>query len=103
MPGGVYEIENIICAVERIFHTDGLHFDSYATFTLQLHGIQNLLLHMALVYGVCELKQAIGESGLAVVNMGDDGKIAYLRDIHMYGHTTRKVFLVKQTALGTEF
>ena len=55
---------------------DGTGFDGDAPLPFQVHGVQHLLGADALVDGVALLQQPVGEGGLAVVDMGDDGKVA---------------------------
>ena len=76
--GGVDEVELVglpvalRCVVER----DALRLDGNAALALQIHRIQHLRLHFALGQAAAHLDEAVGEGGFAVVNMGDDGKIA---------------------------
>ena len=42
---------------------------------LQIHTIQQLLLHIPLGNGTCQLHHAVGQGTLAVVDMGDDAEI----------------------------
>jgi len=55
---------------------DGAGLDGDAPLPLQVHGVQHLLGADALVDGVALLQQPVGEGGLAVIDMGDDGKVA---------------------------
>ena len=51
-------------------------FDGNATFLLQVHVVEDLVLHFALRNGVGGLEQTVGESAFAVVDMGDDAEVA---------------------------
>jgi hypothetical protein len=51
-------------------------FDRDATFAFEVHGIQDLGHHFALGEGTGMFQKAIGEGGLAVVDVGDDGEVS---------------------------
>jgi hypothetical protein len=54
--------------------------DGNAPFPLQIHGIEDLLSHLPLGKTAAELDQPIGQRRLAVVDVGDDGKITNFVD-----------------------
>ena len=87
----VDEIERIGLAVVGVIgQLDGAGLDRDAALTLQLHGVEDLVLHLALVHGVALLEQAVCQRGFAVVNMGDNGKIP---DVVQIGHGTTSYFM----------
>ena len=47
-------------------------------FSLDIHVVEHLFLHLARGEAAGILNQAVGKGGFAVVDMGDDGKIADL-------------------------
>ncbi len=56
MTGSIDQIDLVVFAIfRRIGHTDGGRFDRHTAFTLQVHAIQQLLLHVTVCHGVCEL------------------------------------------------
>jgi len=55
-----------------------MRLDGDAALPLQVHGVQNLIGHFALGERPCSFQEPIGQRRLAVVDMGDDGKIAYM-------------------------
>ena len=55
-------------------HRPGL--DGDAPLPLQVHGVEDLVLHLPAVNGVAFLQQPVGQGGFAMVNVGDNGKIA---------------------------
>ena len=61
--------------VRTVVELDGTGLDGNATLPLQIHGVQDLGRHLPLVNGVALLQKAVCQGGLAVVNMGNDGKI----------------------------
>ncbi len=77
MSGGVHQIQDIGLAVlGRIRQPDSLRFDGNTTLALQIHVIKNLIGHLAGSQGSTRLNQAVGQSGLSMIDMCDDGKIA---------------------------
>ena len=62
-----------------VFQTDGPGLDGDAPLLLQVHVVQDLGLHVSGTHRVAGLQQPVGQGALAVVDVGDDGKIAYLR------------------------
>ncbi len=59
-----------------------MRLDGDAAFPLQVHGIQHLGLHLARSQGSGQLQQAVGQRGFAVINMGNDRKIAQKCSVH---------------------
>ena len=55
-------------------HRPGL--DGDAPLLFQVHVVQNLVLHDALLHRAALFDQPVGKGGLAVVNVGDNGKIS---------------------------
>jgi hypothetical protein len=58
---------------------DGGGLDGDAALALEVHGVEELLLGLAVGDGVGVLEQAVGEGGLAVVDVGDDGEVSDLQ------------------------
>ena len=83
--GGVNEIQLIdlavICGVVQL---DRAGFNGNAALPLDFHIVQDLLLHVVLGNGIGELQQSVCQSGLAMVNMGNDGKVPNM--IFVIGH-----------------
>ena len=74
---GVNEVQSIGLAIQGIIldgHRPGL--DGDAPLPLQVHAVQQLILHLPLGHRVAQLQQPVGQGGLSVVNVGNDGKIA---------------------------
>jgi len=82
---GVDEVQDVVFAVVgAVVQTDGAGLDGDAALALKVHGVEDLVLHLALFDRVAFLEQAVGQRGFAVVNVGDDGKIADMRKV---GHS----------------
>ena len=47
-----------------------------AALPLNVHGVENLLLHLAVLEAAAQLDQPVGKGRLAVVDMRDDREIA---------------------------
>ena len=77
MARGVDQVEFVRLAVAaRVGHAHGAGLDRDALFALEIHRIEHLGDHLAAIDGAGLLQQAIGQGGLAVVDVGDDGEIA---------------------------
>jgi hypothetical protein len=77
--GRVDQVEDIILTILRtIIQAHRLRLDGDAALLLDIHVIENLLLagHLTRVHAARQLDEAVGERGLAMVDMGDDGEVA---------------------------
>ena len=83
-----------LTVIRAIVEAHGLRLDGNTALTLDIHGIEHLLLHLPRREPAAELDQTICQSGLAVIDMGDDGEVA---DVGK-----RRNFGVTHAALGTE-
>ncbi len=84
MAGGVDQVQDIGLAVlRRVFDTDRVGLDGDAAFTLDIHRVEHLGLHVAFGDGAGQLDQPVGKRGFPVVDMGHDGEIA---DVFQVGH-----------------
>ena len=84
----VDEVQYIILAVPgAVVEPHRLGLDGDAAFALDVHRIEHLLLarHLARVEPARHLDEAVGERRFAVVDMGNDGKIADLRNGYRHG------------------
>ena len=83
MAGRVNQIELISLTIaRRVHHANGMGLDGNAAFPLQVHGIEHLRLHFACGERTGQLEQAIGQRGLAVVNVRNDGEVSDVLGIH---------------------
>ena len=77
MPGRVDEVEHIGLAVSRlVVEADGLGLDRDAALALDVHRVEDLVLHLAVGDRAAKLDQPVGQRRLAVVDMRDDREIA---------------------------
>jgi hypothetical protein len=80
--GGVHQVELIGLAVlVLIVEAHGLRLDGDAALALDLHGIEDLVLHLAVGDVAAQLDQPVGQRRLAVVDVRDDGEIADQRRV----------------------
>ena len=85
VPRGVDEVQDIgLPVVRRIFQPNRPGLNGNAPLPLQIHVVQDLILHLPGLYGLAFLQQPVGQGGLSVVNMGNDRKIPQFIQI---GHT----------------
>ncbi len=77
MPRRVDEVQLVALTVLRVVvERDALRLDGDAALALERHGIEHLTLHLTRIEPTTELDQPIGERGLAVIDVGDDRKVA---------------------------
>ncbi len=62
-----------ICGLE--VERDALGLDGNAPLPFQIHGVEHLFRHFPVAESLAHLDKAISKRRLAVINMGDDGKI----------------------------
>jgi hypothetical protein len=78
MSGSVYQIEQIGLPIRRIvFHVHGARLNGYSALTLEIHIIEQLILHIALDNRTGKLQNAVGKGGFAVVDVRYYRKISY--------------------------
>ena len=78
----VHQVEKPCPAVRPgPFQAHGLGLDGDAALALQVHAVQDLLLHLPVAQPAGLLDQPVRQRRLAVIDVGDDRKIADLRDV----------------------
>jgi len=104
MARGINEVKNVSLArgVVPIGHTHGLHFDSNPPLTLELHRVQDLLLHLSFFYRRCVLQHPIGQSRLTVVYVGNDGKITDIITRHIENFTPGPIYWLPNYLILTQ-
>ena len=77
MPRCVDQIQLVTLTILGVvIERDALCLDGDAALALERHGVEHLTLHLARIEPATELDQPIGERGLAVIDVGDDRKVA---------------------------
>ena len=85
-PGVSIRFSSILLAVVGfVVQANGMGFDRDPALALQVHAVQDLLHHFALRERASVFEQAICERGFPVINMRNDGEIAYETGIHVCG------------------
>ena len=76
VPGRVDEVEHVLLAVVHMHDSDSGSLDRDATLALEIHRVEELRLGLAIADSLGGLKEAVGQRGLAVVDVGDDGEVS---------------------------
>jgi hypothetical protein len=80
--GRVDQVQLIdLAIVGLVVEAHGLRLDGDAALALDVHRVENLLLHLALGQAPADLDQPVGQRRLAVVDVRHDGKIANVRGV----------------------
>ncbi len=67
------QVELIRLAIIGVIgHANGIGLDRDAALALDIHGVEQLRLHVALVDGMGELEDAVADRGLAMINVRND-------------------------------
>ncbi len=78
--GRVDQVQNIgLAIVGDVMQAHGLRLDGDAALLLDIHVVENLLGHLAIGEAAGRLDQPVSQRRLAMVDMGDDRKIADVR------------------------
>ena len=84
MARGVDEVEFVGLAVlGGVVHGHGAGLDGDAALTFDVHVVEDLVLHGALVHALGQLQDAVRQGGLAVVDVGDDAEVADIVSCHV--------------------
>src|SRR2546421_5371345 len=101
MAGRVDEVELVSLAVLcRIRHADRLELDRDPTLPLQIHRVEDLVLHVALADRSRVLEEAVGQRRLAVVDVGDDAEVPHQRLPGRNGHVRENTHVAVVLAIG---
>ena len=74
---GVDQVERILLPVAGgVFHLYRVALDRNALFAFEIHVVEHLRLHFALIQGVGFFEQAVCQRALAVVDVGYDAEVA---------------------------
>ena len=78
MTRSIDQIKCILFTLIHIVHLDRMALDGNALLLLQVHGIKDLILHIATVESIRHFKHSVRQSTLSMVNMRNDAKISCL-------------------------
>jgi hypothetical protein len=75
--GGVDQVEGVkLAVVGFVGQRNGMGLNGDAALTLQIHTVQQLILHISLGNRVGLFQYTVSEGGFAVVNMRNNAKIS---------------------------
>ena len=77
--GGVDQMQDVVGTVNLPGQPHVLRLDGDAALALDVHPVEVLRAHRPLVDDAGELQHAVGQRGLAVVDVGDDAEVPNLR------------------------
>jgi hypothetical protein len=88
VPRGIDEVQDVVLPVLRlVVEAHRVLLDGDPALALEVHGIEELLAHLALGEGPRALHQAVGEGRFPVIDVGDDREVAdvlHVRDLSVY-------------------
>ena len=76
MTRGINHVEDILSAVDTPRQTHSLRLNGNTALALNVHTVEVLGTHGAIIDNARELKHPVGQRGLPVVDVGNDGEIA---------------------------
>ena len=83
MTWSIDHVQDIFLAINARapWQTDCLRLNSDSAFAFNIHSIEILGAHIALLYDFSDAQHAIGECRFAVIDVGNDAEIANLRRV----------------------
>src|SRR5690606_23129650 len=82
-PRRVDQVQHVrIPVVGLVREPDGVRLDGDAALALEVHRVEHLRLHLALLEGARDLEKTVGQRRLAVVDVRDDGEVADVLLVH---------------------
>ena len=79
MPRRIDHVELVALAVaRRVVEGNALRLDGDPALALELHGVEDLRLHLAIRQAATQLDEAVREGRFAVVDVRDDGEVTYV-------------------------
>ena len=83
--GRVDQVELVILAVlGAVMQANAFGLDGDAALLFEVHRIEDLRGHLAQAERAGQLEQAVGQGGLAVVDVRDDAEVAYEARVHVF-------------------
>ena len=85
MTGSINQVENVLISVlSIIYNTDSLRLNGDSPFSLKVHIIENLRLHLAFCKKTGHLYNSVGKGRLTVIYMRYYAEVPYV--FLVYGH-----------------
>jgi hypothetical protein len=83
VPRRINQVQLVSLPVLRLIqHRHRMRLDRDAPFLLQVHRIQQLILHLPRRDRPRPMQQPVRKRRLPMINMGDDAEISYMRRVH---------------------
>jgi len=90
VPRGVDEVQLVGLAVlRRVMQGHTVRLDGNSALTFQIHGVEDLRFHLAIGQATADLDETISQCRLAMVDVGNDGKITDMAQV-AHGNTLEK-------------
>ena len=77
MAGSVDQIERVLLSFILIVHLDGVTLNGNTTFPLQIHIVQQLVLHVTIGHSSGKLQQPVSQCALTVIDVCNDAEVPY--------------------------
>src|SRR3990172_7034678 len=78
--GRVDQVQAVVQAVScLVVEANGAGLDGDAVLALEVHRVEHLARHLSRLDRVRQLQEAVGQGGLAVIDVGDDREVAQAR------------------------
>ena len=76
MARGVDHVKRVAGAVNNPRHAHSLRLDGDAAFAFDVHAVQVLVAHIALLDDASQLQHPVSQGGFAVVDVGDNAEVS---------------------------
>ena len=77
MAGSIDQIQLVLVPIaSAVVEADGVRLDRNSPLALEVHGVEHLVGHFPFRKRTRDFQHTVGQGGLAVVNMGDNRKVA---------------------------
>ena len=84
VPRRVDQVQLILHAIRcRVIHRDRVRLDGDAPFLLEIHRVEQLVLHVPVGNGSSPVQQPVGQSRLPVVDVRNDAEVTNSFDVHL--------------------
>ena len=84
VPGRVDQVQHVVLTIAgAVVQPHGLGLEGDAAFTLDVHGLEVLRLHLPRLNGTGHLQDAVRDGRLAMVDVRDDAEIADVFGLHV--------------------
>ena len=82
MAGRIDEVQFVVAALVGESQADGLRLDRDAALALEVHRVEELVVHLARGDSARDLQDTVGKRRLTVIDVGDDAEVADEGRVH---------------------